>query len=147
MGEWMIGPHFLDLSTSWVVSFTPRPLHPRYQLDGRLGGPQNRSGRLGEEKILDPTGTRTPTSRSSSPQPVAIPTTIFRLPIHTTYMWKFEIASKLVILKFNPQKRRLFYNNLSLIVWRNMTKDVSSTYVTSGFILTFFAVRRQNCLS
>jgi hypothetical protein len=32
-----------------------------------LGGPQSRSGRFGEEKILDPTGTRTPTPRSSSP--------------------------------------------------------------------------------
>jgi hypothetical protein len=44
------------------VSFTPRPLYPRYPLDG-LGGPQSRSGRRGEEKILDPTGTRLPTPR------------------------------------------------------------------------------------
>jgi hypothetical protein len=48
---------FLDLGTSWrrVVSFTPRPLYPRvkssrYPLDRRLGGPQNRSRRCGEEK-------------------------------------------------------------------------------------------------
>jgi hypothetical protein len=38
-----------------VASFTPRPLYPRgknplYSLDGRLGGPQNRSGRRGEKK-------------------------------------------------------------------------------------------------
>jgi hypothetical protein len=38
-----------------VVSFTPRPLYPQgkspwYQLDRRLGGLQNRSGRAGEEK-------------------------------------------------------------------------------------------------
>jgi hypothetical protein len=38
-----------------------------YILDWRLGGPQSRSGRRGEEKILDPAGTRTPTSQSSSP--------------------------------------------------------------------------------
>jgi hypothetical protein len=62
-----------------VISFTPRPLYPRrkslrYPLDMRLGGPQSRSGRRAEEKILDPTGTRTPTPRPSSPQPVAIPT-------------------------------------------------------------------------
>jgi hypothetical protein len=61
-----------------VVSFTPLPLYsrgknPRYPLDRRLGGPQSRSGRLGEEKILDPAGTRTPTPRSSSPQPVGFP--------------------------------------------------------------------------
>jgi hypothetical protein len=50
-----IDSHFLDLGTCWmwVVSFTPRPLYPRgkspqYQLDRRLGGPQSRSGRLGE---------------------------------------------------------------------------------------------------
>jgi hypothetical protein len=29
-------------------------------LDRRLGGPQSWSGRFGEGKILDPTGTRTP---------------------------------------------------------------------------------------
>jgi hypothetical protein len=34
---------------------------PRYPLDRRLGGHQSRSGRFGEEKILDPTGIRTPT--------------------------------------------------------------------------------------
>jgi hypothetical protein len=39
-----------------------------------MGGPQSRSGRRGEEKILDPTGTGTPTSRPSSPYAVAIPT-------------------------------------------------------------------------
>jgi hypothetical protein len=53
-----------------VVSFTPLPLYPRgkssrYPLDRRLGGPQSRSGQRGEEKVLDPTGTRTPALRSS----------------------------------------------------------------------------------
>jgi hypothetical protein len=47
-----------------VVSFTPRPLYvreksPLYALNRKLGGPQGQSGRRGEEKILDPTGTRT----------------------------------------------------------------------------------------
>jgi hypothetical protein len=66
MGECCIGPHFLDLSKSWrrMVSFTLRPLYPRgkrprYPFDMRLGGPQSWSGWCGEEKILDPTGTRT----------------------------------------------------------------------------------------
>jgi hypothetical protein len=31
--------------------------------------PRSRSGRFGEEKNLDPTGTRTPTTQSSSPLP------------------------------------------------------------------------------
>jgi hypothetical protein len=42
-----------------VVSLTPRPLNtqgnsPRYPLDRRLGGPQSRSGRGGEEKNSQP---------------------------------------------------------------------------------------------
>jgi hypothetical protein len=64
---------FLDLGTScrWVVCFMPQPLYPRgksprYPLDRRLGGPQNRSGWHGEEKILAPTGTPTPNLLSSS---------------------------------------------------------------------------------
>jgi hypothetical protein len=49
-----------------VVSFTHRPLYPRGKsprdpLNMRLGGSQCRSGRRGEEKILYPTGIRTPT--------------------------------------------------------------------------------------
>jgi hypothetical protein len=38
-----------------------------------------RSGRGGDDNILDSTGTRTPTPRSSSPQLVAIPTELSRL--------------------------------------------------------------------
>jgi hypothetical protein len=39
--------------------FTPQPLYPQgkspsYTLDRRLGGPQGRSGRGGEEKIPSP---------------------------------------------------------------------------------------------
>jgi hypothetical protein len=52
-----IAPHILDLGNNWrwVVSFTPQLLYPQgkslwYPLDRRLGGPQNRSGRGGEEK-------------------------------------------------------------------------------------------------
>jgi hypothetical protein len=46
-----------------VVSFTPRPIHPRgkrprYALDRRLGGPQIRSGQHAEMNFLDRTGTR-----------------------------------------------------------------------------------------
>jgi hypothetical protein len=89
-------PHFLDLNTSWrwVVSFTPRPLNPRgksprYPLDRRLGGPQCRSGKRGEEKILEPTGTWTPTPRSSSPYPVAIPTTLSRILCFMAWQSKF----------------------------------------------------------
>jgi hypothetical protein len=45
-----MGPRFLRLRTNWrwVVCFTPRPLYSRYPLHRRLGGPQNRCGRCGE---------------------------------------------------------------------------------------------------
>jgi hypothetical protein len=97
-GSGCIDLHFLDVGTSWrwVVSFTPRSLYLRgkrshYPLDRRLGGPQSWSGRC-EEKILDLTGIRTPTPRSSSPQLVAIPTTLSRL-----YIWKVaaNVSNKL----------------------------------------------------
>jgi hypothetical protein len=56
-----IAPQILDLCTRWMwaVSFTPGPLYPqgkspRYPLNRRLGGPQSRSGRGGEEKNSQP---------------------------------------------------------------------------------------------
>jgi hypothetical protein len=63
---------FLTSALAGVISFKPRQLYPqgmrpRYPLDRRLCGPQRRFGRRGEEKILDSTGTRTSTPRSSSP--------------------------------------------------------------------------------
>jgi hypothetical protein len=54
------------LSTRWkcVVSFSPLPLYPqgkspRYPLDRKLGGPQSRSGRYGEENKLPLLGIET----------------------------------------------------------------------------------------
>jgi hypothetical protein len=51
------------------------------KLYNELGGPQSRSGRRGEERILDPIGTRTETPHSFSRWPVAIPTALSRLPV------------------------------------------------------------------
>jgi hypothetical protein len=58
MGEWRYR------STSWKPLY-PRGKSPPYLLDSRLDGPQSRSGRCAEEKILDPVGTRTPTRSQS----------------------------------------------------------------------------------
>jgi hypothetical protein len=56
-GEYRYSTKILDLGTrwKWVVSFTPRPLHPwgkspNYPLERRLGVPQSRSGRCGVKK-------------------------------------------------------------------------------------------------
>jgi hypothetical protein len=64
-GSGSVTPRILHLATSWrlVVIFTPRPLFPWFPLYWGLNGPHSRSGRY-EEKILGPTGTRTPTPRS-----------------------------------------------------------------------------------
>jgi hypothetical protein len=55
----------------WSVSrpsrFTPEGKNPRYPLERRLCGPQSRSGRREEEKILGPTRARTPTHQPRSP--------------------------------------------------------------------------------
>jgi hypothetical protein len=50
----------------WSAS-RPCRFTPLYLLDRRLGGPQRRYGRRGEENILDPTGTRIPIHRLPSP--------------------------------------------------------------------------------
>jgi hypothetical protein len=70
-------------------------------LDRRLGGPQSRSGRRGEEKILVPTSTRTPTSLVV--QPVAIPTTLSRLLV--LYLWTTDYWKK---LKTNSETREVY---------------------------------------
>jgi hypothetical protein len=45
----------------------PTGKKPPYPLDRTLDGPQSRSGRRGEKKILDPVGTRTPDSSAVQP--------------------------------------------------------------------------------
>jgi hypothetical protein len=77
-------PRLLELGISWrwLVIFTPLPLYPRGDGPGThwIGGwVRSRAGLewRGEEKILDATGTRTPTPRSSSLQLVSILTPQF----------------------------------------------------------------------
>jgi hypothetical protein len=73
-GSWCIEPRSLglDISLTSVVSFTSRPFYlrqnsPLYPVDWRLYGPQSLTGRYGDVKILDPTGTQTPILSSSNP--------------------------------------------------------------------------------
>jgi hypothetical protein len=67
-GEW---------SASHPGRFTPGEKRSRYPLKRRLDGPPNRSGRRGEEKIIDTTWDSN--SDPSVVQPVAIPTALSRL--------------------------------------------------------------------
>jgi hypothetical protein len=67
-GEW---------SASRPSRFTPGKEPPGTHWIGGWVDPK--AGLDDVEKILDPTATRTPTTWSSSPQPVAIPTTLSQL--------------------------------------------------------------------
>jgi hypothetical protein len=58
----------------------PTGKEPPYPLDRRLSGPQSRSGRRGEERILNPTGTRNSDSDSSVVQSVARRVGAFKSP-------------------------------------------------------------------
>jgi hypothetical protein len=71
MGSGCIDPHFLDLGTSGELlasrpgRFTPGEIAPgTHWIEGWR---DPRAGLDDVEKILDPTGTRNPTPRSSSP--------------------------------------------------------------------------------
>jgi hypothetical protein len=61
----------------------PQEKSPQYALDRRLGGPQSWSGQLGEEKILYPKGSLTPTHDI---QPVARHYTNCTIPARYSYM-------------------------------------------------------------
>jgi hypothetical protein len=63
----------------------------RYPSDRRLGGPQSRFGRRGEEKILDPTGTRTPSASESA---VTVPDGVVTFPTKTFFSHPFEFQTK-----------------------------------------------------
>jgi hypothetical protein len=68
MAEWKYSPTVLNLVTKWdwlasrPGQFIPkeRALGTHWIGDRRLGGPQRRSGRRGEEKSLASTGNQTP---------------------------------------------------------------------------------------
>jgi hypothetical protein len=81
-GGGCIGPRILDLGTRrrWVVSFTPRRLYPRHPLERRLGGPQSRSERGGDEKNSPHTpAIELPNHDRPARKPVAILTELPRL--------------------------------------------------------------------
>jgi hypothetical protein len=74
-GEWKYSATILDLGTRWsgqlhAPAALPQGKGPQYPLYTRLGGPQNRSGRCGQENnLLSLPGIE---PRLSSPSPVAV---------------------------------------------------------------------------
>jgi hypothetical protein len=98
MGVWRCSSTILDLGTRWrwVISFMPRPLHPwgnspRHPLDGRLGEPQSRYRRCGEQKSM--------ACRESNPghQPIARRYTDCAIPALTVNDIKLIIVKGTVI--------------------------------------------------
>jgi hypothetical protein len=94
IGEWKYRYTFLNHGTrrGWVVSFTLLPLYPReyiprYPFYSRLDGPQNRSGRYREEKIMSLAGIE-----SRAFQPVARRNTDWAIPFRNTTNadWNFN---------------------------------------------------------
>jgi hypothetical protein len=84
-GEW---------SASRPGRFTLARKSLRHPLDRRPGGPPSRSGRC-EETILEHTGIRTANPKSSSPKPVAIPTSLFQFLPEGGTVNKFGLSSGL----------------------------------------------------
>ena len=77
----------LGAKPRWLVSFMPRPLHPRiknlrYPLKSMLGGPQSLPGRFAEEEYLLPlSGIKPCFTHCPACGVVAIPITLFRYPL------------------------------------------------------------------
>jgi hypothetical protein len=118
VGGGVIAPRIVDLGTRWrwVVSFTPQPLYPQvksswYTLDRRLGGPQSRSGRGGEEKNSQPPPGIEP---YNTDRPVRSPA-LYRLSYHGSHLipWDiffFEYIEKQNEIRFLISRAKLFWS-------------------------------------
>jgi hypothetical protein len=107
MGEWSYDSTIPDFGNRWrwVVSFTTLQLYRRgnsspYPLDRRLGGPQSRSGRCGEEKDLATAGNRTPIL-----QPVAYRYSDWAIP---RTIWHKHLRAGYRIIETNIEFKRRF---------------------------------------
>jgi hypothetical protein len=124
----------------WVVSFTPRPVYPRYPSD-RLGWPQSRSGRRREEKNLAYAGIQTP-----AVQPVAILTPSTCLSAHiylsiylsvSDYMRVYIYLSSSIYtcIFIHPCARARTHSNLRIYIPNLHLCNVIYTYPDSNWFL------------
>jgi hypothetical protein len=100
-------PYVLDLGTRWrwVVSFTRRQFYPQrnnppYHLDRRLGGPQSRSGRSGEEKKSQPP----PRIEPQNPDRPARSQSLYRLNYHGSCCYLLISSKKSTTFAFSSTK-------------------------------------------
>jgi hypothetical protein len=141
----------------FFLFFTPRTLYsrgksPRYPLDRRLGGPQSRSGRFGEEKILDPTGTLNPLVV----QPVSSRYTDYAIPAPhwTLYRPDIDIDIKWITKKSQLLHKR-FTNDMKWTNWFNCSfnetyiqwQELGSSLRNAGCCLLFFISVKVSCLA
>jgi hypothetical protein len=129
-GSGSIAPRILDLCIRWrwVVSFTPRPLYPQgrsacYPLDRRLGWPQSRSGRGGEEN-------------NSQPLPGLEPPII-------------QSVAQRYTTELSRHKTYKLYGNLwleSLITWTCLLKEKLFFSIAEVILKLLLKLRRQNPL-
>jgi hypothetical protein len=123
------------------VSFTPRPLYPQgnitwYPLDRRLGGPQSRSGRGGEENNSQPpsgTELKNPDRPSRSPA-------LYRLSYHGSHDIEIEnqYSYKFCINHFCLRVLILYGDRMNLenvtysgcVLVKSIHRIVKLTYVT-----------------
>jgi hypothetical protein len=115
-----------------VVSFTllrlPPMKEPPVPLDRRLGGPQGRSGRYGEVKVLYHTRTRTPTPQSSSHRYTDCATAAHSIKLVRKVKWpEYEAdlsssSSAEVLWSYTPPSSHVF------MVWRVIKHRVNFTF-------------------
>jgi hypothetical protein len=101
--------YYFDVSELNSLAASPRVKRPWYPLGRRLMGPKANLNDL--EKIINPTGTRT---RSSSPQPVAVPIALSWLcPLVPTLI----LAYILLISNFVEEHVHILHVLLYMCIW------------------------------
>jgi hypothetical protein len=142
MGEWMYRSLILDLGTSWrwVVSFTPRLLYPRgksprYPLDRRLGGPQSRSRRRGEENILNPTEPSVVQPATCWLQCVGVHEIVclWRQGEHT-YQWPIEFSSSYTFCGGSGKTEKKKKADIWNVCYRSESPEYLNLYETLSVI-------------
>jgi hypothetical protein len=119
-----------------ILPLCPRGKSPPYTLDRRLGGPQRRSGRYRESKILNPIGIRTPPPPRSMIQPGASRYTACATAT-LILMYSYKLSMKLRCDKLNDERYAdasfIRWMPLRLFVLQRLIQQVSCAIPTSDY--------------